>query len=254
MGVSHESDERSGVNGLRLLTIKIYDIIKIMKRFWSRKKIIRFGITIVSVAAFIFITKILWDKFKASELGPEYITNTAKVSFRDAENQIIEMTSNEVITEKTSLLTIKSFLKDRKYFKGNIAGKMEIIDPQSNEYIGKIPIILNDKGMFVPDWTNLAKMQKNRKYDIIISFPGYLSKRLRDVILSQDNTLDSGIFLSGDINSDGVINVADFELWKNNFGQSGNFVSDFNDDGKVDEKDFAISFGSENFGKTEQGQ
>jgi hypothetical protein len=216
------------------------------------KKLLQIGFFLFLGGLFLLVSKILWNKYSANPSAGRYFTNKASVNFQDGSGKMLSFTSNTVTIEETDLVSIKSFLKNRHFYHRPVAGIVEIIDPQTNQYMGKITISLNNEGKFIPDWTTLPNMEKNHRYDIIITFPGYLSKRVRDVILSEDKAIDSGIFLAGDINGDNLIDLTDFNLWKQVQGQKGELIADFNDDGSVDEKDFALSFGSDNFGQKGQ--
>ena len=46
--------------------------------------------------------------------------------------------------------------------------------------------------------------------------------------------------LPGDYNRDGLVDAADYTVWRNSFGQSGNLPADGNEDNTVDHEDYAI--------------
>jgi hypothetical protein len=55
--------------------------------------------------------------------------------------------------------------------------------------------------------------------------------------------------LTGDFNRDGTVNAADYTVWRNSLGQTGNAATDANEDNVVDMDDYAMW--KENFGRSE---
>ena len=57
--------------------------------------------------------------------------------------------------------------------------------------------------------------------------------------------------LTGDFNRDGTVDAADYTVWRDSLGQSGNLAADANEDDIVDAEDYALW--KANFGRTELG-
>jgi len=57
--------------------------------------------------------------------------------------------------------------------------------------------------------------------------------------------------LPGDFNRDGTVNAADYTVWRNSLGQTGNVAADANEDNTVDADDYAMW--RANFGRSETG-
>ncbi len=55
--------------------------------------------------------------------------------------------------------------------------------------------------------------------------------------------------LTGDFNRDGTVDAADYTVWRDQLGQTGNLAADANEDNVVDDKDYAFWKG--NFGLSE---
>lgn len=66
-----------------------------------------------------------------------------------------------------------------------------------------------------------------------------------------DGVLTGWVPLNGDYNGDGIVNVADYTVWRNNLGSS-NSIADGNGDGSVDHADYDVW--RQNFGATASTQ
>jgi hypothetical protein len=77
-------------------------------------------------------------------------------------------------------------------------------------------------------------------------FPGlgFQDTKFAWAFISFDNPI-SPFFMAGDFNHDGAVNTADYDLWRTQFGQTGqSLAADGNGDGIVDSADFVIWRGS----------
>jgi hypothetical protein len=66
---------------------------------------------------------------------------------------------------------------------------------------------------------NLAANEVGRNYSLVISSPCHLSTTINEI--SVNTTLDGVTLVPGDVNGDGVINVADVAAVATQYGQSG---------------------------------
>lgn len=183
----------------------------------------------------------------------QYITLTANATYQDASGHTNTTGSNDLKVEKVNIRKFTATLRGLSSLNG-LTGKIEILDPDTAASVGTINFVLSDTGTFTPDWTGINNIDPHKRYDLRISTPNWLSRKITDVLVNSTDDLTTGTFVAGDLNNDGTINYQDYIAWKNEYGKTGQNVADFNHDGVVNFVDFAMSFGSRCYNANENNQ
>lgn len=202
-------------------------------------------------------------RFQASTANPaEYITAQAVVSYQNTSGASYTESSDILKIRKVTLFPIVMTFQGRNTPAKGMSASVDFYEreyPFSKLGSSKFVYDYDSNTWSVPDWTAVDGINPDQNYDLKISSPGYLSRVVDNQILVDLSSVAPTPLLAGDTTSDGNIKYDDYSLWNGSYGSriedspdKSNY--DYNADGVVNYKDFAIAFGSANFGKSVANQ
>ena len=225
----------------------------IKTKIW-RLVIASFSVIIIGIVFVVGRNSFLKKSADTNTVG-DSISLTASIAYKDSGGNAITEQGKSVIT-RVKPLVVQTALKGRDTTKSAPTFIFNIIDPTTSQDTGSISINPNQNSQSEVDWTSLASVDPNKVVDLRIASPGFLSRRIADIsLLSASSVIQSSPLIAGDINQDHKINWEDYFAWKANYGQTvSNDPGDFNGDGTIDYKDYALSFGTRCYNATESNQ
>jgi hypothetical protein len=214
-------------------------------------------VTLILIAiGYVIFVRIGADQLVVVSNPASYVSSQAKVNYQDDEGGIYSEQSNVLRLQKVSLFGVSVSLQGKTDKMADSKATVSFFDTDlsGNQNVGSLDISYDSNtGTWPkPDWTTLTVLDPEKTYDIQVSSPGYLAKRVVDQRLGDVAELVASSLLAGDVNGDGVINWYDFSDWKVQYGQAvpAGSAFDFNGDGFVNYFDYAIAYGSDNWQKT----
>ena len=234
----------------------------------KKRKKIRNKIIIVSsillLVIFVFLVIYLdLFKFQASPVdNAEYITAQADVTYQDTSGAAYSESSNLLKIRKVTLFPVGMQFQGRtSYAKGMTASISftERVAPFGMLGTKEFAYDYGTNKWSAPDWTSLSSINPDQPYDLTISSPGYLSREIPNQVLANLASVAAAPLLAGNVYLDNTINYSDYTKWNMAYGKDvvrePNYsIYDYNGDNLVNYKDFAIAFGSNNYGKTVTSQ
>jgi hypothetical protein len=235
-----------------------------MKKRSKIRNWIIFISSVIIVAVFVFLVfHFGLFKFQASEQSPAtYVTSQATMTYQDSSGGAYTESSNLLKIRKVTLFPVTmNFQGKSSALKGEAATVTftERVAPYSTSD----PILFSydyATGIWSsPDWTTLPSLDVDKAYDLTISSPGYLSREIPNQVLANTSGVTVLPLLAGNLDNNNVINYNDYTTWNDKYGQdapAGSALAayDYNGDGVINYKDFAIAFGSSNYNKTVNAQ
>ena len=230
-------------------------MIKFEKRTKTQLIIVSCLAIILAAIFFFGIKSFLKKSANTISNNPNKLTTVASLTYGNADG-------NSATEQAQSTVTIVSPLKVKAELRGkNITDTkaeltVDFIDSASSQSVEKISTTPNGSNEFQADWTSKSNIDPSKTFDLRISSPGYLSRKLAGIsLLDTFEITDSGPLVAGDINQDHKISWDDYFVWKASYGQNTpSNPSDFNGDGVVNYKDYAVSFGTHCYNATEANQ
>lgn len=220
-----------------------------------------FVLFIIGSTIILFIGSKTFLKKKADQITSANLINlTATATYKDQSGNDQTDRSATATVRKVTALKINLQLQgdDKGIIKKEKLFLASFIDPASEQIPLGDSLHVDQNGELTPDWTLNPKITpETQSYDLEISAPGYLSKKILDAhIIDSSGSQELGTMHPGDVNGDGTINWQDYIEWKAKYSQSVGSAdpADFNGDGKIDFVDFAVSFGSSCYNATENNQ
>ena len=218
----------------------------------NKTKIKRFAPALLSLVMIVTVYTVGYFTFlrDRADLNPLNLIETkATVTFNDSDGNSYANTSNTASVAKIDLFNLSNTLQGKTNIPAGTTGKLAVVDPVTGSELGQVEFLYQEN-LGKPDWTEIQGIDLSKSYDLALTIPNYLPKRVLSVDLARSVAVDGGLFLAGDINNDGSINWFDYALWQRSYGMRavGN-INDYNGDGLVDYLDFAIAYGSSNWNK-----
>lgn len=183
------------------------------------------------------------------------ITTTATLTYQDSSGNLVTNQNQSNIT-KVLPLKVKAPLRGRDVTNIQSVLIFDFVDNSSNQSAGEISADSSGSDVYQVNWTSKPSIDPNKNFDLRISSPGYLSRKLPDIsLLDIPAVIESSSLVAGDVNQDHKINWQDYIQWKAVYGQSvTDNPNDFNGDKIVDYKDYAVSFGTRCYNASEANQ
>ncbi|MEI6498690.1 MAG: hypothetical protein WCO23_01880 [bacterium] len=186
----------------------------------------------------------------------EKLTTSLTITYKNIQGASISEHTTSTI-KKVSPLKISTSFRGKTIVGNNSKLDVDLIDSSLDQTIGTFPTVMGENNMFEGDWTSIANINPLKTFDLRIHSPGFLSRKMTDIsLLSLSSELQAKPLVAGDVNQDQLIDVQDYLNWKSSYGQQNvvNNPKDFNGDGVINYKDYAISFGTPCYGATEINQ
>lgn len=218
----------------------------------SKTKIKRFAPALLSLVMIGTVYTVGYFTFlrdKADVVSLNLINTKATITFKDSDGNAYSNSSNTASVAKIDLFNLSNTLQGKTNIPSGTKGKLAVVDPSSGSELGQVEFQYQENSG-KPDWTEIPGIDLFKNYDLTLTIPNYLTKRVLNVDLVRSVAVDGGMFLAGDINNDGFIDWFDYALWQRSYGirAAGN-INDYNGDGIVDYVDFAVAYGSSNWNK-----
>jgi cytochrome c peroxidase len=131
-------------------------------------------------------------------------------------------------------------VRGRYMHDGRFSSLQEVVNFYSSQVI--------DNGNVDGRLTN--PLQLNLSSEQIDDLVAFLNTLTDNTFLTSSLFSNPFVTLPGDYNGDGVVDAADYQVWRSNFGDTTSLVADGNGDGKVDTADYLLW--RENMGRTWQ--
>ncbi|MEI8143574.1 MAG: dockerin type I domain-containing protein [Candidatus Berkelbacteria bacterium] len=206
-----------------------------------------YAISVVLLIAFLIVGSQTFLRKKADSVGtaPTNITATSTVTYTDTDNNTVSEQTRATISKVTPL-KISAPLRGRDTATPTQPLTVSLINAPTNTTVDTLSATSVATSQYQADWTNSTKIDPTKTFDLRISTPGYLSRKLTGIsLLNIPTILTSATLVAGDVNQDHKINYLDYFAWKEVYGQTvAANPSDFNGDGVVNYKDYAVSFGT----------
>ncbi|MFA6963320.1 MAG: hypothetical protein WC227_01210 [Patescibacteria group bacterium] len=183
------------------------------------------------------------------------LTAVASLTYQNADGDSMIEQSQSVVT-LVSPLTIKAQFRGKSVANDSPEVFFDFIDSSSSQSVEKMSATSVGSDEFQADWTSKSEIDPAKTLDLRVSSPGYLSRKFAGIsLLEASPTVNSASLIAGDINQDRRIDWQDYFTWKSSYGQNTTSnLSDFNGDGVVNYKDYAVSFGTHCYNATEANQ
>jgi len=230
----------------------------------KKKKKIRNKIILIIFVGFVAVAALAiyyfgLFKFQASELNPAtYITAQADVTYQDTSGAAYSESSNLLKIRKVTLFpVVMNYQGKSAAQKGETASIAftERVAPYAT--VGSVTFAYDYAAgaWALPDWTALPTLDVDKAYDLTVSSPGYLSREIPNQLLADTSGVTVLPLLAGNADNNVGIDYSDYLKWSLEYGKEASPGSalapyDYNGDGIINYRDFAIAFGSNNYGKT----
>ncbi len=221
-----------------------------LKVVWAKAKkrkvlIIALFILLVAIAAGIIVWGLKTGRFRffaAVDLGcpVNTICNQATLTYIDTGGVVRTIDSNVAMIVPTASLggaNIKIVLpvSSKNYASNNVSLKVYPVG-QSVSVFENNNIVIDSSGN---SQNNLSGLVVGQSYDFKLKVNYFLTKVLRNVVFSENMTLDFGALRGGDLNNDNIVNGLDFTYLVNKWTQNDP-IADINKDGTVNNADFVV--------------
>lgn len=224
----------------------------------------------ILVAAFVFLI-LYFDIFNfqasVSDTASDGATTQANITYQDADGAVQNISSNVVKVKKVKLFPVTMTLQGKSDSKVDLSATLLISrydsGSKTDQSYGPFEFSYNykTKKWSSPDWTVSKPIKANGKtppdldldlkYNLTLASPGYLPVIVPDQTLTKISNIKVSL-LAGNVNNDNAINRDDYTKWVAEYGKKSSSSSkltsyDFNNDGVIDYRDFAMVYGSNNY-------